>query len=296
MAAASSLIQAVRTLYGDECRIESRRSVGGGDINAAFLLSLSGGRCVFLKENRADLVSMFAAEAAGLTALAEVAGRSGAPPVPEPLAWGTDGGHAFLLMEQVLTGRLKSAEAFGRSLAALHREGRSDSCGFDGDNRIGSTLQPNGRMRNWHEFFAERRLGFQWRLVRKKGFGDGKSERAMEKLLRLLPSLLPDVDEGGASLLHGDLWSGNWMAGADGRGRLIDPAVYYGHREADLAMTELFGGFPSGFHTGYREAWPLEPGFGERRDVYNLYHVLNHVNLFGGGYWGGVISTLSRFG
>ena len=295
IAAASSLEEAVRGLYGGDCRIESRRSVGGGDINAAAVLELTGGHRIFLKENRSDLAPMFAAEAVGLEALAKVGRRSGAPPVPAPLAWGTDGRWSFLLLEEVRSGRLKSGEAFGRALAALHREGRSGSCGFEGDNWIGSTPQPNGRMDDWRAFFAERRLGFQWRLARKRGYGDAAAERAMDSLLRKLPDLLPDVDDGRPSLIHGDLWGGNWMAGADGRAWLIDPAAYYGHREADLAMTELFGGFPAGFRDGYSEAWPLEPGYPERRDIYNLYHVLNHVNLFGGGYWSGAASTLSRY-
>ena len=292
---AASPDDAVRQIYGPDTAIESRRSVGGGDINRAALLTLPGGRSVFLKENRPNLAGMFAAEAAGLEALAEVGGRSGAPPVPRPLAWGADSGCSFLMMEVLDTGGGTDGAAFGRALAELHREGRSRSCGFESDNWIGSTPQPNQQTASWHDFFAGHRLMYQWELARSRGYGSGTTERQIQSLCRRLPELIPDVDSGRPSLLHGDLWGGNWMAGADGRAWLIDPAVYYGHREADLAMTRLFGGFPPGFHRGYEEAWPLEGAFDERVDIYNLYHLLNHLNLFGSSYWGGVARILGRY-
>ncbi len=290
---AASLTEAIESVVGSGCRIENKLNVSGGDINAASIITLTGGRRLFLKENSAALVPMFAAEAVGLVTLASSGLRT--PPVPEPLAWGVDGSGSFLLMEAVEPGRLVSGEAFGASLTELHRSERSDTCGFDSDNWIGSTSQMNSRLESWHEFFAERRLGYQWRLARKNGYGDSGTDREMESILRRLPELLPDLDDGRSSLLHGDLWGGNWMAGADGRVRLIDPAVYYGHREADIAMTELFGGFPAGFREGYGNAWPMEPGFSDRRDLYNLYHLLNHLNLFGSSYWGGVRNTLLSY-
>ena len=292
---ASSLDSALQDLFGPGIQLESRKAVAGGDINAAFLITLSNGEKRFLKENRSSLVGMFAAEASGLDALAEVASRSAAPPVPRPLAWGLDGNRSFLLMETVATGRGGDGEAFGRALAALHREGRSDNCGFSGDNWIGSTPQPNPEIPSWHEFFAEYRLMHQWQLARRQGYGNDSAEKEMESLCRRLPDLIPPPDGNRPSLLHGDLWGGNWMSGADGRAWLIDPAVYYGHREADLAMTRLFGGFPAGFHRSYNEEWPLESGFDQRVDLYNLYHLLNHLNLFGSSYWGGVSHTLSRY-
>ncbi len=238
---------------------------------------------------------MFEAEAAGLRALSAAAESCGAPPVPEPLAWGKDGRTSFLLMEYILSGRLKSGEDFGHSLAALHRGARQTLCGFNLDNWIGTTPQINTFTESWHEFFGGHRLAYQWKLARANGYGNAAGDRQMEKLICRLPEILPDVDEGEPSLLHGDLWGGNWMADSGGRACLIDPAVYYGHREADLAMTRLFGGFPSGFYRGYEEAWPLEPGFDSRVPVYNLYHVLNHLNLFGASYWGGVQSVLRAF-
>jgi len=290
---AVSLESALELLFGPGSGIKVRRSVSGGDINVASILTLKIGVQVFLKENRADLVSMFAAEAEGLLALGAVG--EGAPPVPLPLAWGVDKSRAFLLMDVVDKGRLSSGESFGASLAAMHRKGRSDFCGFPGDNRLGPTVQNNRRIKSWHSFFGEQRLGFQWKMARKGGYGDAADEKAMQSVLNRLEDILPEPDDGRPSLLHGDLWGGNWMAGSDGRGWLLDPAVYFGHREADIAMTELFGGFPSGFHRGYNSRWPLEPGYSERRDLYNLYHLLNHLNLFGSSYWGGVISTIGKF-
>ena len=281
------LKDSLQQLFGDEGRIVKRHPVGGGDINTSSILILDGGMTVFLKENKASLEQMFAAEALGLKALREVATYSSAPPVPQVLAWGADEHRSYLLLEVIPSGKLKSAEDFGRSMAALHREGRSEQCGFDSDNWIGSTPQKNDTGSSWHDFFRDRRLAYQWQLARRKGFGDNSAEKQMQSVLRRIPELLPSPDDDRLSLLHGDLWGGNWLAGQDGRAWLIDPAVYYGHREADMAMTQLFGGFPSGFHYAYEEAWPLTPGFPERRDLYNLYHLLNHVNLFGSSYWRG---------
>lgn len=283
-------------IFGTQETIVKRRPVGGGDINDAAILTLSSGKAIFIKENRGDLEPMFEAEAAGLHALAHVAEIGPSPPVPQVLGWGREHSKAFLLMDYIEPGKLKFATAFGESLAALHRQGRSDTCGFDSDNWIGSTPQKNLRTSSWIDFFRDYRLGIQWQYVRRGSYGDGAAQKRMDTLMRRLPDMLPDVDDGQASLLHGDLWGGNWLAGEDGRAWLIDPAVYYGHREADIAMTQLFGGFPTGFFDAYCAAWPLMPGFSERRDVYNLYHLLNHVNLFGGGYWGGVSAILKRFG
>ncbi len=290
---ADSLESALEQLCGAGIRVKKRQSVSGGDINRAFLITLSSGDKFFLKENHGDLLPMFSSESEGLLALGSVGG--GAPPVPRPLAWGRDGENSFLLMDVVNPGKLDSGEKFGASLAMLHRTGRSEFCGFQVENRIGSTLQNNKQMQSWHDFFGEQRLGFQWKLAREKGYGNSSDDRAMASLLRRLMDILPEPEEGHPSLLHGDLWGGNWMAGDDGRGWLIDPAVYFGHREADIAMTELFGGFPRGFRTGYENIWPLEPGFSERRDLYNLYHLLNHLNLFGSSYLDGVISTIYRY-
>jgi len=292
---AESLDEAIRLAAGDGAAVASKRRVGGGDINAAALLELQDGRRLFLKVNRRELAPMFRAESLGLAALGDAASGGEAPPVPEPLAWGVDGGRSFLVLEHVASGAGISGAAFGRALAALHRDARSERCGFDEDNYIGSTGQPNPWTDSWHRFFAEHRIGYQWDLARKAGFGDAASDRLVESVMNRIADRLPDVDDDRPSLIHGDLWGGNWMAGTDGRAWLIDPAAYYGHREADLAMTELFGGFPAGFRSGYRDAWALEPGYEERRDLYNLYHLLNHLNLFGSSYWSGVIRAIRRY-
>jgi protein-ribulosamine 3-kinase len=290
---ASSILEAVELIAGAGCSIREKRSVAGGDINSASIITLSNAEKMFLKENDRSLSAMFEAEAAGLLALASDDRET--PPVPVPLAWGAGDQSAFLLMELVEPGRLSSGAEFGTALAHLHRTRRKDECGLEADNWIGSTPQMNGPMDSWHDFFAQRRLNYQWKLARNNGYGDSKTDRAMESLLSRLPDILPNLDSGAASILHGDLWGGNWIAGADGRAHLIDPAVYYGHREADIAMTELFGGFPAGFHAAYFEAWPLDPGFLERKDLYNLYHILNHLNLFGLSYWGSVRTMIQRY-
>jgi fructosamine-3-kinase len=177
-------------------------------------------------------------------------------------------------------------------LAAQHRV-LSPSFGLDDDNFIGANPQPNQRSDNWLTFFREQRLGFQMELARRNNLLPAQRARRLETLLNRLGDWLPAQPP--ASLLHGDLWGGNWLATASGEPALIDPAVYYGHREADLAFTELFGGFPAAFYTAYKAAWPPDPGYKERKDLYNLYHLLNHLNLFGEGYGGSVDSILQQY-
>ena len=165
--------------------------------------------------------------------------------------------------------------------------------GLDHDNYIGSLPQENRPSESWLEFFSERRIGAQADLARAAGRLPGAVSRGLDRLLARLGDLLPDAVE--PSLLHGDLWSGNYGVAGDGSPVMFDPAVYRGHREVELAFTELFGGFPRGFYTAYGSAWPLDPGYDERRDVYNLYPLLVHVNLFGGAYVSQVASIVRRF-
>jgi fructosamine-3-kinase len=267
------------------------RSVGGGCINAASVLS-DGVHRYFVKLNRAEGLPMFEAEAAGLAKLAE----SRTLRVPRPLCTGVAAGHAYLAMEYIALGSPppKStgggwAQA-GRLLATLHRS-TWGQFGWVRDNTIGATPQPNGPGPDWARFWAERRLGFQLGLARRNGYG-GALQRMGETLLGSLSGLL---DHGPvASLLHGDLWGGNLAFARDGEAVIYDPAVYYGDREADLAMTELFGGFGAEFYAAYREAWPVPSGYAVRKDLYNLYHVLNHLNLFGGGYLGQAQALMGR--
>jgi fructosamine-3-kinase len=251
--------------------------LGGGCINTAVRLT-DGRRSFFVKLNGAHLEDMLAAEAEGLAALA----GAGTLRVPRPLGHGTSGDQAYLVMEYVTPGRPRrdAPREAGRRLAALHRSS-APRFGWHRDNTIGSTQQPNAWNADWVQFWRDQRLGFQLQLAARNGYG-GQLQRRGERLLAALPALLGHAPS--PSLLHGDLWGGNLAYDSEGDPWIFDPAVYFGDREADLAMTELFGGFPPDFYAAYREAWPLDAGYRVRRTLYNLYHILNHANLFGGGY------------
>ena len=260
-------------------RIETLAPVGGGCIHRAWRAVDARGRSWFVKANDARALPMFEAEREGLAALA----GAGAVRVPRAVATGTDGRAAWLVAEWLELRPLspRAEEALGAQLAALHRH-THERFGFPADNFIGATPQPNGFSDDWIAFLRERRLGFQLRLAAARGFGSRLAD-AGERLLERLDAFF-DGYRPAPSLLHGDLWGGN-AAATDGDAPVIfDPAAYYGDREADLAMTELFGGFSARFHDAYRAHWPLDAGYRVRRDLYNLYHVLNHANLFGGGY------------
>lgn len=268
------------------------QSVGGGCIARATRIEVGGYPC-FLKWGSGDVARSFVAEAEGLRALRE----AGSPLViPDIKAFGVEesGVPGFLVMEWIEEGRpaLGFWEDFGRGLAALHRH-QGQGYGFAHDNFIGSTPQENGWYADWPAFWWEHRMMPQVDLARRNGLWQHAWDPMFERLLNRLGELLPEHPE--RSILHGDLWSGNYLVSAGGRPVLIDPAAYYGHREADLAMTELFGGFDRKFYAAYRSAWPLEPGYEVRREVYNLYHLMNHLNLFGAGYASSVASILRRF-
>ena len=262
--------------------------VGGGCINECFRWQSSEGPC-FVKLAEPGRLSMFEAESDGLREL----GAAKAVRVPRALASGRTATHAFLVLEWIERGRAHpSSEAvLGKRLAAQHRT-TTREFGWHRDNTIGLTPQLNGRSTDWVEFFGERRLRFQLDLAARNGFGRLLAVRG-ERLLGALPALL-DGHEPLPSLLHGDLWGGNWFADAAGEPVIFDPAVYYGDREADLAMTRLFGGFGDTFHAAYEAAWPLDSGHVERRELYNLYHVLNHANLFGGRYASEAAAMIDR--
>jgi fructosamine-3-kinase len=234
---------------------------------------------MFVKVAPLETRAMFAAEAAGLAELE----RSHAVRVPRVLASGHTEGAAFLALEWIETGVAgPQCEArLGRELAALHGV-TAPRFGWARDNTIGRTPQLNAASEDWAEFFRERRLRPQLEMAAAHGFTDlpaAAGERLLESVQGLLAGHRPS-----ASLLHGDLWGGNWLASAAGEPVLIDPAVYYGDRETDLAMTRLFGGFGERFYQAYQAAAPLAFGWQARAELYNLYHVLNHANLFGGGY------------
>lgn len=263
--------------------------MSGGDINHAARVTTANGQTLFLKWHPQAPAGMFAAEAYGLALLASAGGLR----VPA-VYFQADDCLALEWLGPVKRGGPAEAARLGEGLAHQHRAATADFFGLTTDNYCGLTRQINTPAANWPAFLGLHRLGYQMELARQQGYLPAQRGRKLEQLIARLPELLPATPT--ASLLHGDLWGGNWLVSGDGRPALIDPAVYYGHREADLAFTELFGGFPAEFYHAYQSAWSLEPGYRERRDIYNLYHLLNHLNLFGGGYGHSVDAVLDRYG
>ena len=269
----------------------------GGDINKSYALTLNTGDTIFMKANEKEKAASFTAEAAGLFAIAQ----TGTIRTPKILCAGTDDGeevgYSFLLMEYINSGEKRSDywEVLGRELAAMHQADAAAFCeqgfGFYEDNFIGARPQDNSSAATWIDFYRDKRLAPQFKAADSYLTSADRSRET--KLLDHLEDFL--IEPKAPSLLHGDLWSGNVMAGPDGKAMLIDPAAYVGHAEADLAMTELFGGFSPDFYQAYKEANPLEPGYEKRRDLYNLYQLLNHLNLFGRSYLGAVLSVVEEY-
>jgi fructosamine-3-kinase len=252
--------------------------VGGGCISAGYRVS-GAGRRYFVKINSAACAAMFEAESEGLTAIA----ATGTLRVPRPLCAVRDASNSWLVLEHLELAHADdhAMAALGERLAALHRCS-APLFGWHRDNTIGATPQRNDWCPDWIVFWRERRLAFQLRLAADGGHGGGL-RRLGERLLAHIEHFFAQ-HRPAPSLLHGDLWAGNAACTSGGEPVAFDPACYYGDREADLAMTELFGGFPPAFYAAYQSAWPLPAEYALRRDLYNLYHVLNHLNLFGGGY------------
>ncbi len=248
----------------------------GGDISQAFTLG-DGSRGFFVKVQPATQLDMFEAEAAGLAELA----HAQAVRVPAVVCCGVAAGQAYLVLEQLSLSAHGDAAQLGHALAQQHRVS-APQFGGARDNWIGATRQPNAWRDDWVDFWRDQRLGFQLRLAADNGY-DGALQRDGELLMARLNDFFADHHPV-PSLLHGDLWGGNHGYLDDGSPVIFDPAVYCGDRECDLAMSELFGGFAPAFHAAYREAWPLDAGYAVRKTLYNLYHILNHANLFGGGY------------
>jgi len=269
--------------------------VGGGDVSRAARVETSDG-AAFVKWAEGEAGRTYAAEAEGLAALAEAAGPDLVVPAPLATRAPDADGPGVLVLPWIEGGHptVVGWRRFGAALADLHRaDAPGVGYGWDVDNWIGSKPQRNGWTTSWPTFFGEHRLRAQAETVRERGAWDAAWDGPLDALIRRLPELLPEHPP--RSLLHGDLWGGNAVPTADGRFALIDPAVSVGHREADLAMTELFGGFDGAFYEAYREAWPLESGYETRRELYNLYHLTNHLT-HGAGYRAPVERTLRRFG
>ncbi len=271
--------------------ITDARALFGGDINQAARVT-AGGQTYFVKWNASAPPTMFPTEAYGLRLLASAEALR----VPQVIAQGDaeDGAPAFLVLEYIETGRKGGAdtmERFGEGLAELHRH-TAEHFGLDRDNFIGRLPQPNPPTPDWVSFYRDHRIGYQMELARKLGRLPKRREdlltRLMERMAEFLPADTP------ASLIHGDLWGGNYLVDTRGQAVLIDPAVCYAHREMDLAMSELFGGFSERFYAAYQAAWPA-PDYAERRALYQLYYILVHLNLFGESYGGRVDSLAAHY-
>lgn len=265
--------------------ITSVEPVSGGCIHRALRIRTKAGESYFLKQDPGENIDVFQREAEGLEALR----LEGGPVVPEVYLVGK---------EYLLLGDLQPAprckdfwKIFGRQLAVVHSQ-HNPRFGFDKDNYIGSNPQENNWMENGWDFFREKRLWNQIKWANDRLLLDTKEIHQLENLTLRLPELVPAQP---ASLTHGDLWSGNLITDKNGNPALIDPAVYYGWAETDLAMAELFGHYPEDFYRAYLEINPLEKGYRSRFPIYNLYHLLNHLNLFGRGYLSQIQSILDRF-
>ena len=272
----TQIAQAISEATGQNFAIADTRSVSGGCINQGYKISDNDTK-YFVKLNQASQEEMFAAEALGLKQMYATQTIT----VPQPVCWGAANDSTYIVLQwlDLGGGNSQSWTEMGRQLAAMHRVGISNNFGWERNNTIGSTPQINTETDNWADFFAEHRIGYQLKLAKRRGGSFPDTNKIANAVRNKLADREPQ-----ASLVHGDLWSGNAAISSDGSPVILDPATYYGDRETDLAMTELFGGFPAAFYRGYNEAWQLDSGYQYRKSIYNLYHVLNHFNLFGGGY------------
>ncbi|MEM7477110.1 MAG: fructosamine kinase family protein [Planctomycetota bacterium] len=284
-----------KVLDEPQLQILHRHSIGGGCIAQAMRLELSNGESCFAKFlDSSSGQNVFEIEAEGLRALADTKALR----VPRVLGHTQlASGQRALLLEwigQKSVGQLDFGK-FGSQLAQMHLKDAEPSYGWHQDNFLGSNPQSNTISTNWLDFFAQQRLGFQLSLARQHALGTSELYRCVDRLCERLDRIL-GKETPHASLLHGDLWSGNFLADSKGNAVLIDPAVYRGHREAELAMPLIFGGFPQQFFDSYNESWPLDAGWRERVEIYKLYHYLNHLNLFGSTYLSNCLTIARRFG
>ena len=270
------ITQAISQKTGQDFQLVNTRSIGGGCINQAYQMI---GKDIeyFVKLNSANQLEMFAVEALGLEAMYDTHTIT----IPKPICWGVAQNNSYLVLEYYSLGRGNNEgwTEMGKQLALLHKKGTSNSFGWETNNTIGSTPQINDWDDSWADFFAEKRIAYQLKLAKRRGGSFHNSQNVIEKIRSYLSTHNPTP-----ALVHGDLWSGNASFTAEGKPVIFDPACYYGDREVDLAMTELFGGYPSAFYQGYQQEHPLDEGYERRKTIYNLYHIINHFNLFGGGY------------
>ena len=309
----NSLSQALSSLFGTSVSITRTEGLSGGDINRAYALTLNTGLKIFMKANAKENAAFFTSEAAALSAIEKTA----AIRTPKVFCTGTDNEKgapfSFLLLEFIESGKRTASywKDFGQKLAAMHNAETSDFLdtsepvaevsssaftsihrfGFFQDNFIGASPQVNTPSEKWITFFRDYRLLPQFKRA-DRYFNSGDRKK-ITRLLDNLETFLVEPEK--PSLLHGDLWQGNQMCSSDGNALLIDPASYVGHAEADLAMTELFGAFPPDFYAGYKEIRPLQSGYENRRNLYNLYQLLNHLNLFGSSYLFSVLHIVDEY-
>ena len=300
----NSFALALATNYGVDIKLTRSFRLAGGDVNKAYGIELSNGVDIFMKANEKDNVDFFVQEANNLEAIS----KTNSIGTPEVVALGTDNGedvgYSFLLLKYVPEDNKTNLfwENLARSLAIMHKaeterflpkDKLAKGCkfGFLQDNYIGRTKQINTPTKSWIEFFRDNRLLPQFKLAQK--YFENDEIKNFEKLIDNISDFLIEPEK--PSLLHGDLWSGNVLCGKNETPYLIDPACYVGHPEADIAMTELFGGFNPVFYSVYKEEGLLQDDYVSRRDLYNLYHVLNHVNLFGQSYLGAAKAIIKKY-
>ena len=280
----------IEPIYG--AKIETFFAISGGSINQTQVLNLTNGQRVFLKQNSNPPTDFFLAETLGLKLLTQA--KSGLK-IPKPIAVQSGSRPTFFLLEYIesSTEDENFAERLARSLAELHLMSQ-DHYGLDHDNYIGSTPQKNALEKDGIVFFREQRIDFQRQLARQLGLLPVSIDKKLDLICDDLGKFL-NISGEKPALLHGDLWSGNYFPDSEGKPCVFDPAVYYGLREADLAMTELFGRLPQKLYDVYQEVFPMNPGYEERKDLFNLYHLLNHLNIFGRSYLSSVQQIVNRY-
>ncbi len=284
----NSIANHISSTTGTPFQCQQIQQSGGGCINQTYRISDQQQR-YFVKLNQPQRTPMFAAEAAGLQAIATTQTIR----VPAVICHGANTTESYLVLENLDlgTGGPQSQRQLGQQLAQMHRHSASQF-GWHLNNTLGTTPQPNTQNDNWIEFWRSHRLGQQLQLAAANGYGGTLQALGQQLLDRLDDFFIDHQPE--PSLLHGDLWSGNYAIATNGTPLIFDPAVYYGDRETDIAMTELFGGFAAEFYQGYESEYPLAPGYQQRKPLYNLYHILNHLNLFGGGYQRQAVSMVEQ--
>ena len=283
--ASTDICQSLADVLGQDIELDTWQPVSGGSIHQAWHVTSNNNQHFFIKTNQANKYHTLKAEYLGLQELNNHISQENPLRIPKVYTLNRNEQYSWLILEYINFGQQTptSQAALGHGLALLHQH-TAPQFGFSSDNVIGESLQTNIWTKDWLSFWAEQRLGTQFKLAAQHGFYNSIQNEA-EQLLNLLPQLLQD-HQPTPSLLHGDLWAGNAACDDAGNPIIFDPAVYYGDRECDLAMTALFGGFSADFYAAYNHVYPLDSGYEQRKDLYNLYHILNHANLFAGGYIG----------